>query len=187
MHSGNIGHSQDLDTLIRATTLLRDLDNLLAVLVGFGARHANHVALARELNADHVIFLPYQPRGLLPLSLSSGDVHFVGLGKGLSGYVVPSRLYGILAAGRPVIAAADDESETARLVREVGCGIVVPPGRPDLLAEAIRGLAAGGHDLSDMGRRARAYAEAEADRDVAFARYRSLLAELLPQKPNSSK
>jgi colanic acid biosynthesis glycosyl transferase WcaI len=181
MHSGNIGYAQDLDTLIRATTLLPDLDRLLAVLIGFGARHADHVSLARELHADRVAFLPYQPRESLSQSLSSADIHFVGLGRGLSGYVVPSRLYGILAAGRPVIAAADDDSETARLVREVGCGIVLPPGRPDLLAHVIRSVAAREHDLEEMGRRGRAYAEAEADREVAIGRYRRLLDELLPK------
>ena len=85
-----------------------------------------------------VRFLPYQKRERLPLSLSSADVHVVGLAKGLAGYVVPSRLYGILSAGRPVIVAAEDESETARLVREVGCGVVIPPGRPELLARTIR-------------------------------------------------
>jgi glycosyltransferase involved in cell wall biosynthesis len=105
-------------------------------------------------------------------------VHFVGLAQGLAGYVVPSRLYGILAAGRPVLVSADAESETAQLVREIGCGIVVPPGRPDLVADAVRRLAAGDHDLDLMGRSGRAYVEAEAGRTVAFARYRELLAEL---------
>ena len=67
---------------------------------------------------------------MLSLSLSAADVHVVGLARGLSGYVVPSRLYGILAAGKPVIVAAEASSETAKLVERVGCGIVVPPGRP---------------------------------------------------------
>ena len=57
----------------------------------------------------------------------------VGLAPELSGYVVPSRLYGVLAVGRPVIAAADADGETAQLVNYVGCGVVVPPGRPELL------------------------------------------------------
>ena len=179
MHSGNIGHAQDLDTLIRATTSLDDLDRLAVVLVGFGARHADYVALAGKLGADKVSFHDYQPRELLSQSLSSADVHFVGLARGLSGFVVPSRLYGILAAGRPVLAAADDESETAQLVREVGCGIVLPPGRPDLLADAIRAAAGGEHDLEEMGRRGRAWVEANADREVAIGRYRALLAELV--------
>ena len=178
MHSGNIGHAQDLDTLIRATTSLRDLEQLSVVLVGFGARHAEHVALARQLGADQVSFHEYQPRELLSQSLSSADVHFLGLARGLSGFVVPSRLYGILAAGRPVLVAADDDSETAQLVRAVGCGIVLPPGRPDLLADAIRAAAAGEHDLEELGRRGRAWVEAHADREIAIDRYRALLEEL---------
>jgi glycosyltransferase involved in cell wall biosynthesis len=126
-----------------------------------------------------VRFLPYQRRERLPLSLSSADLHVVGLAKGLAGYVVPSRLYGILSAGRPVIAAAEDESETARLVREIGCGVVIPPGRPELLARTIREAADGEHDLAEMGRRGRDYVEEEADRIVAMERYRALVRELL--------
>jgi glycosyltransferase involved in cell wall biosynthesis len=115
----------------------------------------------------------------LPQSLSSADIHFVGLARGLAGYVVPSRLYGILAAGRPVIVAADDESETAQIVRDVGCGIVIPPGRPDLLAATLRELAAGMYDLEEMGRRGRLYVEEQADRGIAVERYRQLLAGLV--------
>jgi glycosyltransferase involved in cell wall biosynthesis len=152
MHSGNVGHAQDLDNLIRATTFLRDVVDLTAVIVGFGARHADHVALATQLDADAVRFLPYQPRDVLAQSLSSADVHFLGLGRGLSGYVVPSRFYGVLAAGRPVIAATDADSEAARVVRAVGCGIAIAPGRPDELARTIRALIAGEYDLEEMGR-----------------------------------
>jgi glycosyltransferase involved in cell wall biosynthesis len=180
MHSGNVGHAQDLDSLVRAATFLRDRDDLKIVIAGFGARHAEMVGLARRLEVeDTVRFLPYQKRSRLPLSLSSADVHVVGLAKGLSGYVVPSRLYGILAAGRPVIAATEDESETARLVREVGCGIVLPPGRPDLLARTIREAADGAFALDEMGALGRAYVEREADRVVAMERYRSLVREML--------
>ena len=179
MHSGNIGHAQDLETLIRASISLDDLERLAVVLIGFGARHAHHVRLSARIGADKVSFLDYQPRELLSQSLSSGDVHFVGLGRGLSGYVVPSRVYGILAAGRPIIAAADEDSETAQLVRRVGCGVAIPPGRPDLLAEEIRRAAGGEYDLEAMGRRGREWVEAEGGRDHAVERYRRLLAGLV--------
>lgn len=180
MHSGNVGHAQDLDSLVRSATFLRDLDDLLVVIAGFGARHGEMVALAKRLEVDdQVRFLPYQQRSKLPLSLSSADVHVVGLARGLAGYVVPSRLYGILSAGRPVIAAADEDSETARLVAEVGCGIVIPPGRPELLARTLREAHDGVFDLEGMGRRGREYVEREADRSVAMRRYRELVAELL--------
>jgi glycosyltransferase involved in cell wall biosynthesis len=180
MHSGNVGHAQDLDSLVRSATVLRDLDDLAIVIAGFGARHSEMVALAKRLEVeDTVRFLPYQMRDKLPLSLSSADLHVVGLAKGLAGYVVPSRLYGILAAGRPVIAAAEDESETGRLVREIGCGVVIEPGRPELLARTIRAAREGAFELEEMGRRGREYVVREADRSVAMERYRSVVAELL--------
>jgi colanic acid biosynthesis glycosyl transferase WcaI len=178
MHSGNVGHAQDLDSLVRAATLLRDLDDLAVAIVGRGARRAAVEKLARGLDTDAVTFLGYQPRETLSLSLSAAHVHVVGLAPGLAGYVVPSRLYGILAVGRPVIVAAEDDSEIARLVREVGCGLVVPPARPDLLAAAIRELHDGAQDLEAMGNRGRDYVRSEADRSLAVGRYRKLLREL---------
>jgi colanic acid biosynthesis glycosyl transferase WcaI len=180
MHSGNVGHAQNLDALVRAATFLRDLDDLTVAIVGTGARHDALVELAELLEVDDVVrFWPYQPRELLPQSLSSADVHVVGLARGLSGYVVPSRLYGILAVGRPVIVAADAESETAQLVEQVRCGVVVPPGRPELLAEAIRAAHGGELDLAEMGARGREYVAANADRSVAVGHYRDLLRELV--------
>ena len=178
MHSGNVGHAQDLDSLVRAATFLRDLDDLQIMIIGTGARHAELVALAKLLEVDQVRFLYYQSRGVLPQSLSSADVHVVGLAPGLAGYVVPSRLYGILAVGRPVIVAADPESETAQVVKSIGCGIVVPSARPELLARAIRDAHDGRYDLEAMGRRGREWVEREADRTVAVGRYRDLLREL---------
>jgi hypothetical protein len=145
-----------------------------------GARHAELVTLAEQLEVDHVHFLYYQSRRVLAQSLSSADVHVVGLAPGLAGYVVPSRLYGILAVARPVIVAADAESETAQVVQRIGCGIVVPPGRPELLARAIRDAHDGKYDLVEMGRRGREWVEREADRSVAVGRYRDLLGELAP-------
>ena len=138
MHSGNIGHAQNLDALIRSASFLRDLERMELVVIGTGARHASLVELAERLELDRVRFLDYQPREVLSQSLSTGDIHVVGLARGLAGYVVPSRLYGILAAGRPVVVAAEPESETAQVVERVGCGVVVEPGRPELLADVLR-------------------------------------------------
>ena len=183
MHSGNVGHAQDLDSLVRAATFLRDLENLRIVIVGFGARHAELAALAGRLEVtDTVHFLPYQPREVLAQSLSAADIHYVGLAKGLSGYVVPSRLYGVLAVARPVLVAADEESETVRIVRETDCGIVVPPGRPDVVATTLRALVEGDLGLYGMGERGRAYVEQEADREVAFDRYRRLVSDVVASR-----
>jgi colanic acid biosynthesis glycosyl transferase WcaI len=177
MHSGNIGHAQDLETFVEASALVPDLDRAAFVVVGTGARRAEIEQLAARLHAP-VRFLPFQPAEVLSESLSSASVHVVGLARGLAGYVVPSRLYGVLAAGRPVIAAAEDESETAQLVREVGCGVVVPPGDATQLAGAIRAVHRGDYDLEAMGRRGRDYVVREASREAALSRYRALLEEV---------
>ena len=180
MHSGNIGHAQDLDTLVRAATFLRDLDRLRIMVIGFGARHGELTRLAQRLEVTRAVhFLDYQPREQLPLSLATGDLHYVGLAQGLSGFVVPSRLYGILAAGRPVLVSADADSEIVRIVEEVGCGIVVPPGRPERVASVIRDVAEGRLSLVGMGDLGRAWVEREADREVAFDRYRRLVADVV--------
>jgi putative colanic acid biosynthesis glycosyltransferase WcaI len=178
MHSGNVGWVQDLNALVRAATFLRDLDDLTIAIVGEGSRRLELLALAELLETDAVRFLDYQQRAVLPLSLSAAHVHVVGLARGLSGYVVPSRLYGVMAVGRPVIVAADSDSETAQIVERIGAGVVVEPGRPELLAAAIRRAYDGELDLEEMGRRGREYVVAEADRNVAVGRYRDLLLEL---------
>src|SRR5207237_4749281 len=93
--------------LVRATTFLRDLADLTIAIVGEGSRRLELLALAELLETDAVRFLDYQHRAVLPLSLSAAHIHVVGLARGLSGYVVPSRLYGVLAVGRSVIVTAD--------------------------------------------------------------------------------
>jgi glycosyltransferase involved in cell wall biosynthesis len=180
MHSGNVGHAQDLDTLVRAVTFLRDLDRLQVMVIGFGARHGELTRLAERLEVTGIVrFLGYQPRARLSLSLASADLHYVGLARGLSGFVVPSRLYGILAVGRPVLVSADADSETVALVQEAGCGVVVPPGRPALVAGVIRDIVEGRLSLEGMGERGRAWVEQEADREVAFDRYRRVVADVV--------
>ncbi len=178
MHSGNIGHANDLVTLIRAATFLRDLPDLRIVVIGFGALQTVVQGLAERLEVD-VTFLPYQPREVLSESLSSADIHYVGLARGLSGFVVPSRAYGIMATGRPMLVSADADSETVRITRDHGCGVVVLPGRPELVAGAIRDAHEGRFDLEAMGVRGRAYVEGQAGRAVAMGRYREVLAELV--------
>jgi colanic acid biosynthesis glycosyl transferase WcaI len=180
MHSGNVGHAQNLDALIRSMTFLRDLPEVTLVIIGTGARFRELEGLAATLELDdQVRYFGYQPREVLPQSLSAADVHVVGLARGLSGFVVPSRLYGVLSVARPVIVAADEESETAQLVRSVGCGTVVPPGRPELLALAIRNAYEHREDLPAQGALGRAFVEREGDVDVAIARYRALLEEVV--------
>lgn len=179
MHFGNVGHAQDLDTLIVATTYLRDLDDLVVPIIGLGARRDELMATAERLEAGAVRFWGWQPYEQRSLPISAADVHVVGLAPGLAGYVVPSRLYGVLAAGRPVIAHTDPDSETAELVQTVGCGIVTAAGDAVALATVLRACHDGEYDLAEMGRKARRFAEASSDRSIAVSRYRSVLDSVL--------
>jgi colanic acid biosynthesis glycosyl transferase WcaI len=179
MHSGNVGEAQDLDTLIRAAASLRDLKDMRVLIIGGGSRYRDLAALAEKLKVENLTFLPYQPRERLSQSLSAATVHFVGLAHGLAGYSVPSRFFGVLAAGRPVIVAADEESETAQIVREVGCGVSIAPGDPVALADSLREVHDGKFDLEAMGERGRAYVVGEAHRDVAISHYRAVFDEVI--------
>ncbi len=179
MHSGNVGYAQNLDVLVHASTFLRDLDRLRFVVIGSGARQADLVELRDRLDADRFLFLPYQPREVLRLSLSAADLHFVGLAPGLSGYVVPSRMNGVLSVGRPVVVGADSDSEIVRVVETARCGIAIAPGRADLLAAAIRDAYDGRYDLDELGRRGREYVVSEINRELAVGRYRRLIDRLL--------
>jgi glycosyltransferase involved in cell wall biosynthesis len=178
MHSGNVGHAQNLELLVRAVSFLRDLSDLEVVIIGSGARHRELEQLVSRLETANVRFLPYEPTDRLSQSLGSGSVHYVGLAPRLAGYVVPSRLYGVLAVGRPVLVAADAASETARIVEQARCGLVVAPDRPDALAAAIRRFYSGEFDLEAMGARGREYVLHAVDREVAIGRYRDVLTRL---------
>jgi len=182
MHSGNIGYSQDLETLISAA---KELPDIAVVIAGTGARRTELERAASGI--PNITFRPYVPEAQLSESLSSASLHFVGLSAGLSGYAVPSRLYGVLAAGRPVIVTADEDSEAAELVRFVGCGLVLPPGRPRELAEVIRGASSGSYDLRGMGARGRQYVMTHADRSIAVTRYRQLFATVLAESASRER
>ncbi len=179
MHSGNVGHAQDLDTLVRAVTFLRDLERLQVMVIGFGARHGELTRLADRLEVTGIVrFLGYQPRGRLSLSLAAADIHYVGLARGLSGYVVPEPALRD-PLGRPPGARLRGR-RTARpsgSSRTPAAGSCVPPGRPELVAGVIRDVVEGRLSLEGMGERGRAWVEREADREVAFGRYRRVVGD----------
>jgi glycosyltransferase involved in cell wall biosynthesis len=177
MHSGNVGLSQDLGSLLAAANLLRDEPDVLFVIVGEGAAKAGLQAEAARRRLPNVEFLSYRPKEDLADSLGAADLHVVGLRRGLAGYIVPSKVYGILAAGRPYIAAVEIGAEPALIAEEHSCGIRVEPGDPAALSAAIVGLQqAGGREMGANGRRA---LEERFDRPIATLAYRRLLESLV--------
>lgn len=169
LHAGNLGMSQNLDTAIEAAALLRDRPDILLLFIGGGNRQAALEAAVAAQRLDNVRFLPFQPRDQLRWTYAASDLCLVSLKPGLAGYIVPSKLYPILAAGRPYLAAVEASSEVADLTARHGCGVVVPPGDAAALASAISRLSGDRAQLAAMGSRARDAAALFArDRQVAL-------------------
>ncbi|MDE3154714.1 MAG: glycosyltransferase family 4 protein [Acidobacteriota bacterium] len=177
MHSGNVGLSQALDTLLDAAALLRDTPEAMVVIVGDGTKRAALEARAAREGLSNVRFLPYQPKEQLADSFSAADLFLVSLKAGLEGYIVPSKLYGILAAGRPFIAAVDPSCEVAVIARADDCGVAVAPQDPAALADAIRALARDPARVARLGANARR-AGLRFDRRVAVQAYADLFRTL---------
>ena len=168
LHAGNLGLGQNLDVVIEAAAQLRERHDIVILFIGDGNRKPVLEAQVRDRGLSNVRFLPFQPREQLRWTYASSDACLVSLKPGLSGYIVPSKVYPILAAGRPFIAAVDSLSEVAALTERHGCGVVVPPGDAPALAEAIRQLADRPSLRIAMGAKARVAAELFArERQVA--------------------
>jgi glycosyltransferase involved in cell wall biosynthesis len=152
IHAGNLGFYGAWDTLVRAMKLLEG-DNTGLVFVGEGANRDRLELSARE--SSNVRFLPFRPAAEIPYVMAAGDVHIVTVKRGLEGVVVPSKLFSILAAGRPVLVVAPEQCDTVRIVRANQCGLAADPDDPAAVAAALRKLRSDPALLEGMGRRAR--------------------------------
>jgi colanic acid biosynthesis glycosyl transferase WcaI len=176
LHAGNLGFYGAWDSLIKAADILRN-ENTGLVFVGDGANRA--VLETSAKSSPNVRFLPFFPFEQVPHVMMAGDVHIVTVRRGLEGVVVPSKLYSILAAGRPVLAIAAAESDAARIVSESGCGLSADPDNPGAIAAAICELRDDQNRLAQMGLRARETA-------VKYARVKELerFVEVIEGGPN---
>ncbi|WP_179131007.1 glycosyltransferase family 4 protein [Candidatus Entotheonella palauensis] len=174
MHSGNMGLSQGLETLLEAAARLQSFSDIQFVLIGEGVKKQDLMAQAQHLGLRNVQFLPHQPKAMLPNSFATADVFIVSLQRGLAGYIVPSKLYGILAAGRPYVAAVEPACEVRAITRQYRCGLSVEPGDAQGLAEAITTLYQHRSLTQQLGRNARRAAIAF-DRQQHVRAYYNLL------------
>lgn len=185
MHSGNVGLSQNLDVLVEAAARLRSRPEIVIAVVGDGAKRRGLEEDAARRGLENVRFFPYQPKEMLHDSFATADAFLVSLKPGLEGYIVPSKLYGILAAGRPYVAAVDRSCEVATVAQDHGCGVWAEPGDPDALAAAIASLCDGRTETRAMGERARA-AAARFDRREAVRAYHGLFEHLVAARSAAS-
>jgi len=127
MYSGNAGIVHDFGAILEAMRVLRDDPRMFFLFVGDGPRRREVEAFARQEAIENFSYLDYFPRHLLPYSLSVADVHLISLRHEFVGVSVPSKLYGAMAAARPIVFVGPSRCETADAIRAARCGVVIDP------------------------------------------------------------
>ena len=178
-YSGNMGRVHEFDTILAAAQrLASEAKSIAFVFIGGGAQRGKIEDAVRGKGLTNVQFRPYQERAGLSFSLGIGDVHLVSQRPEVEGYVFPSKLYGILAAGRPLVFIGERGGEIGALVEREGIGAAIQQGdAPGLAAQLLR-LARDASLREAIGARARALLCARYDRRFAFKAWLGLLKEL---------
>ncbi|MDK2970882.1 MAG: hypothetical protein PWP23_637 [Candidatus Sumerlaeota bacterium] len=174
MYSGNMGACHTFAPLFKALPTLNGGDNFDFLFVGSGKKR-DELREKLGILGKHVRFLPYQERGDLAASLSAPDAHLITLDPRFDGLLVPSKIYGIMAASRPIVFVGSGNNEVASTIREANCGLLVDPEDPAGLLQALRQLAADPEEAAAMGQRGRAHLEAQFEREQATERFRLIL------------
>jgi glycosyltransferase involved in cell wall biosynthesis len=178
-YSGNLGRAHEFMTVLTASERLRDHPTIRFLMIGGGHQFDELRRGTEARGLAHLWrFKPYQDRDALNQSLCVPDIHWISLRPALEGLIVPSKFYGIAAAGRPVIAITAPDGDITRLVQQHDCGIVITPGDATTLADDLTSLAANPARTDEMGRRARAMLEASFTRQRACARWSDLLEQI---------
>jgi colanic acid biosynthesis glycosyl transferase WcaI len=177
LYAGNVGLSQSLDLVVEAARRLADRRPDVVFLVnGGGSGRAPLQEAAAGL--PNVVFGDFQPAERLADVLATGDIHLVPLKRGLAKASVPSKLYSILAAGRPVLASVDEGTEVARTVAAAGAGIAVPPDDPEAFCAGLDRLLEDPAGARAMGAAGRRFVEGWASPAAVAERYEAVFEEL---------
>lgn len=179
MYSGNIGLYYDLENLIevveqfKPSTKTADGREVVFAFAGAGSVLDKLVLYVKEHQMDNVIFIPYQDKSDLIYSLNAGDVHWCVNAKGIKGVSCPSKAYGIMAAGKPIIGVLENGTEVRGLIEECHCGKCCEPGDYVEVVDIIRWyiVNAGSKDVKKMGMNGRKHLEEKLTRDVSVQRY----------------
>jgi colanic acid biosynthesis glycosyl transferase WcaI len=161
LYSGNMGVKQGLESLLDAAARLREQRGIVFLIVGDGGEKETLMARASALKLENVKFQPLQPIEKLSELLGTADVAVVPQKRDVKDIVLPSKLGNLLASGRPVIAAAERDTDFGKIVLESGCGVLVKPENGEQIASAILELLHAPEDRTRMGYRGRQYMEGE--------------------------
>lgn len=176
-YSGNFGRSHDFTTLLRTAEAMKDRKDIAFLLIGGGAQLASIQKFCLENDLKNVIFKPYQARAQLSESLSVADAHLISLKPELEGLIVPSKFYGILAVGRPVIFIGAEDGELAKIITAEKLGHQVTQGSHEQLRATIEVLSKH-NNLSRLQQKARAFLETHFDRKTKTMNFQNILRQI---------
>lgn len=196
MYSGNIGLYYDLEKLIKVMKQFRkgytltgvyeegpktkDGREVVFAFVGAGSVLDKLVLYSKKHHFENIIFIPYQQKADLIYSLNAGDIHWCINAKGIKGVSCPSKAYGIMAAGKPIIGVLEEGSEVRMLINEIGCGKCCEPEDYVEVADIIRWYIenAGTDVVKIIGEKGRTYLEKNLTKDISVGKYIETIREL---------
>lgn len=179
-YSGNLGRVHEFDTVLDAATHLRHRPDIVFLLIGRGARFDAVATIARQRGLGNIRLFPPEPRHHLSSALAAADAHLVTLRPNYSALVYPSKLAGVLAAGRPVLFVGPTGGDIGSFIRKTNSGAVFTPGNAAGLAETITHWQTDPALLRTMGVAARTAYEQQFTFESALTRWDALLHRLAP-------
>jgi len=180
MYSGNLGLAHTFEEFIEAARRLRDRTDIVFLFVGEGPRLAEVISAKERDRLDNIQMLDYFPREQLHISLSIADTHLISVRPEMAGIVVPGKLYGAMASGRPALFVGPERSESADTIREAGCGMTILQGDVDSLVNAILQLAENPDLASRLGQKGREVFLTTYEKNACCEQWSELIGSLLP-------
>jgi len=184
LYAGNIGLSQGLEHILSAAELLADHQDIQFVFVGDGTGRETLQTLTKQKGLYNVQFIPFQPRLRLPDVLASANISVVILKQGIGTTSLPSKIFSIMASGRPILISVDEESESWTLIKSADAGIWVPPEDPVQLANAILLLKQDTALANRLGQNGRMWAEQHHSAQNAAEQFEKLLNQAIKMHSN---
>jgi glycosyltransferase involved in cell wall biosynthesis len=175
LYAGNMGYPNDLESIVQCAAALDEKLPVHFIFLGAGAKRGELIKTIEEKKLTNVTILPPQPRSRQIIFLNACDVALVSLVKKMWGVSMPSRTYNILAAGKPILALTEKDSELARVVEEDKIGWIAPPDEPEVLLKVIEKIYGEKDKITEMSRRARFSALEKYGLETALEKYKNVI------------
>jgi len=172
-----MGRAHDFEMILKAAELLKNEKEIIFLFIGGGKQREAVESECGRRGIGSAVFKPFQPYDLLNQSLNVADAHLISLRPSLEGLIVPSKFYGILAAGRPVLNLGNPAGEIGRWIERIGCGHSFSEENASGLAGTVLELSRDRDRTAFLGSAGRRYFETHFDRRIAAGFWKSLLDE----------